>query len=57
MKSRSQDRAHKQNRQVRCSSGKEKNLLDTFFLEKLGAFPKQFFTSWNASAMTTKLKL
>ena len=45
MKSRSQDRAHKQNRQVRCSSGKEKNLLDTFFLEKLGAFPKQFFTS------------
>ena len=29
--------------------------MDTFLLEKLGAFQQQFFTSWNASAMTAKL--
>ena len=36
---------------------KNKKLLGILLLVKLGAFPKQFFTSWDANKMTAKLKL
>ena len=36
---------------------KNKNIIGTLPLEKLGAFPKQLFASWNASTMAAKLKL